>query len=84
MPLGDLELLRAKMIMKIKCPAECALKILDFLRDPNKPFEWTGHHHLSASPPRALCLPLKGSVLRTERQQIKMLIGQINRRHSGL
>jgi hypothetical protein len=31
----------------------------------NKPFEWTGHHQLSASPPQALCLPLKGSVRRT-------------------
>ena len=28
----------------------------------NKPFEWTGPHQLSASPPQAPCLPLKGSV----------------------
>jgi len=28
----------------------------------NKPFEWTGLHPLSASPPQAPCLPLKGSV----------------------
>ena len=33
------------------------------LRKPsNKPFEWTGRHELSASPPQAPCLPLKGSV----------------------
>jgi hypothetical protein len=32
---------------------------------PNKPFEWTGHHQLSASPPTTLCLPLKDSVGRT-------------------
>jgi hypothetical protein len=28
----------------------------------NKPFEWTGHLQLSATPPQAPCLPLKGSV----------------------
>jgi len=28
----------------------------------NKPFEWTGHHQLSAPPPQDSCLPLKGSV----------------------
>ncbi len=28
----------------------------------NKPFEWTGRHQGLASPPQALCLPLKGSV----------------------
>ena len=28
----------------------------------NKPLEWTGHHQLSASPPQAPCLPLRGSV----------------------
>ena len=28
----------------------------------NKPFEWTGHHQLSAPPPQDFCLPLKGSV----------------------
>ena len=30
----------------------------------NKPLEWTGHHQLSASPPQAPCLPLRGSVIR--------------------
>jgi hypothetical protein len=29
----------------------------------NKPLEWTGHHHVSASPPNILCLPLRGSVM---------------------
>jgi hypothetical protein len=29
---------------------------------PNKPFEWTGHHQLSAPPSQAPCLALKGSV----------------------
>jgi hypothetical protein len=29
---------------------------------PNKPLEWTGHHQLSAMPPLAVCLPLRGSV----------------------
>ena len=33
-------------------------------RPANKPFEWTGRHLLSASPPQAPCLPLKGSVRR--------------------
>jgi hypothetical protein len=28
------------------------------------PFEWTGNHQQSAAPPQALCLPLKGSVVR--------------------
>ena len=28
----------------------------------NKPLEWTGHHQLSATPPQASCLPLRGSV----------------------
>jgi hypothetical protein len=28
----------------------------------NKPFEWTYHHQLSASPPQTPCLPLKASV----------------------
>ena len=28
----------------------------------NKPLEWTGHHQLSATPPQAPCLLLKGSV----------------------
>jgi hypothetical protein len=28
----------------------------------NKPFEWTGRHHLSAAPPQAPRLPLKGGV----------------------
>jgi len=28
----------------------------------NKPLEWTGHHLVSATPPYALCLPLRGSV----------------------
>jgi hypothetical protein len=32
---------------------------------PNKPFEWTGRNHLTASHPKAPCLPLKGSVRRT-------------------
>lgn len=31
----------------------------------NKPLEWTGHHLLSATPPHALCLPLRGSVRST-------------------
>jgi len=29
---------------------------------PNKPLEWTGPRQCSASPPHALCLPLRGSV----------------------
>jgi hypothetical protein len=32
----------------------------------NKPLEWTGHHLLSAPPPQAPCLPLRGSVRRIE------------------
>ena len=28
----------------------------------NKPLEWTGLHLLSAAPPQAPCLPLRGSV----------------------
>jgi hypothetical protein len=32
----------------------------------NKPLEWTGHPQLSASPPQASCLPLRGSVRPTE------------------
>ena len=27
----------------------------------NKPFKWTGHHQLSATPPQTPCLPLRGS-----------------------
>jgi len=34
----------------------------------NKPFEWSGHHQLTASPPQAPCLPLKGGVRRIERR----------------
>jgi hypothetical protein len=34
----------------------------------NKPFEWTGHHQLSAPPPQDSCLPLKGSVRRIVNQ----------------
>ncbi|MFN9803508.1 MAG: hypothetical protein ACK54Y_06750 [Bacteroidota bacterium] len=34
----------------------------DFEKPSNKPFEWTGRQLLSASPPQAPCLPLKGSV----------------------
>ena len=30
----------------------------------NKPLEWTGHPHPSASPLQPLCLPLRGSVIR--------------------
>lgn len=31
---------------------------------PNKPLEWTGPQDLSAAPPKAPCLPLRGSVRR--------------------
>lgn len=31
----------------------------------SKPLEWTGHPQLSASPPQASCLPLRGSVVQT-------------------
>ena len=29
---------------------------------PNNPLEWTGHLQVSAVPPQATCLPLRGSV----------------------
>jgi len=32
----------------------------------NTPLEWAGHHKLSAAPPQAPCLPLRGSVRRTD------------------
>jgi hypothetical protein len=37
-----------------------------YLIVPNKPLECTGHHQLSATQPQVLCLPLRGSVIRTE------------------
>jgi hypothetical protein len=41
-------------------------QIRENLGTSNKPLEWTGHHHLSATPPQAPCLPLRGSVRRTQ------------------
>ena len=55
-------------------PARKALRDVDLTRNEyeelpalrqrpaNKPLEWTGHLILSASPPQAPCLPLRGSV----------------------
>ena len=34
---------------------------------PNKPLEWTGLYKLSAPPPQAHCLPLRGSVRRIDK-----------------
>ena len=38
-----------------------AITCLNF-SPPNKHLEWTGKHQLSATPPQAPCLPLRGSV----------------------
>jgi len=48
--------------MIVACAAEVRGRCLWEGDTSNKPFEWTGHHKLSATPPQASCLPLKGSV----------------------
>jgi len=37
-------------------------KLASSLAASNRPLEWSGLHHLSAAPPQAPCLPLRGSV----------------------
>jgi hypothetical protein len=48
--------------MIVACAAEVRGRCLWEGDTSNKPFEWTGHHKLLATPPQASCLPLKGSV----------------------
>jgi hypothetical protein len=50
--------------MIVACAAEVRGRCLWEDDTSNKPFEWTGHHKLLATPPQASCLPLKGSVRR--------------------
>jgi hypothetical protein len=46
---------------------------------PNPPLEWTGHHQHSALPPKAPCLPLRGSVTTSENVARALDIGkQVN------
>ena len=52
--------------MNVACGAEARGRYLWEGDTSNKPFEWTGHHQFSATPPQALCLPLKGSVIRIQ------------------
>jgi len=47
---------------EVACTAEVRGRCLWECDTSNKPFEWTGRHQLSASPPQAPCLPLKGGV----------------------
>jgi hypothetical protein len=53
----------------------------------NKPLEWTGHQRFTASPPRAACLPLRGSVRRMVRSSKDGVVFMGARKyliHSGL
>ena len=50
--------------MNVACATEACGRCLWEGDTSNKPFEWTGLHQLSAAPPQASCLPLKGSVRR--------------------
>lgn len=40
------------------------------MKPSNKPFEWSGRHKFSATPPYASCLPLKGSVMQFGEQAV--------------
>ena len=48
--------------MSISCAPDVGGRFLCGGDTSNKPFEWTGRHNHSATPPQAPCLPLKGSV----------------------
>jgi hypothetical protein len=50
--------------MNVTCVAEATGRCLWERDTSNKAFEWTVHHQRSASPPKAPCLLLKGSVRR--------------------
>jgi hypothetical protein len=52
--------------MNVACAAEVCGRFLWECDTSNKPFEWTGRHLLTASPPQAPCLPLRGSVRPTK------------------
>ena len=53
------ELLIFRVVYLAYC---CIVSQMNHRISPNRPFEWTGRQHLSATPPQAHCLPLKGSV----------------------
>jgi len=55
-------------VANLRGALEAFAVLADLYQDalPNKPLEWTGHHPFIAAPPQALCLPLRGSVGRTE------------------
>jgi hypothetical protein len=55
-----------------------SLDASDAVEAANKPFEWTGRHHLSAAPPQAPRLPLKGGVRRIKLIQSFLYI-ELNR-----
>jgi len=55
--------------MSVACAAKVCERFLWEGDTSNKPFEWTGHHHPSAPPTQAPCLPLNGSVSRSLRAE---------------
>jgi hypothetical protein len=55
--------------MTYEVGSSLAIVRLSYLRGAdisNKAFEWTIRHQLTASPPQAPCLPLRGRVIRLQ------------------
>jgi hypothetical protein len=65
--------------MSVACAAELCGRFLWECDTSNKPLEWAGRLQLSASPPQAPCLPLRGSVSWSEQSQVLCIgLGALN------